>query len=475
MLKLVMMSLIGLLVLLIVACGTAAPVEEEAPTAAPATSAPAAPTATEAPRAVAAPSSRGETLEQVAARLAGGPGAIYVGDLTQLVGPTRDLDLGIGEEGMIPLDILQGNEWIYESDYYKYLLDRANFDNPTELVTEGPSIHVQYACINRALFPCKAKESYFVPNVAERTNGQLDLQVIGYPELGIAGPDTVQLVANGTLSFSEITGAYVGGDLPVLDMYYFWGLFTDRETDFRAVTAVIEDLDGYIEDATGGGVVVSHNWYAGNDQWFFSREPLRSRKDYEGIKTRSHGTTLSDLINGLGGAAQFVAFAEVYTALERGILDAGMTGGGAGHGQRWYEVADYIVGPAISMPADLLIFNPDAWAELPEDFQQILIEEGARAELEELRMAPVWNATGLQKNIDEGMEHIPWDDEMYAYILNEIVIGDMIPNWVGRVGGYDSDEVRLFNEKFGPIAGVMIHPDGTASLIDAESGGKAQK
>ena len=466
MLKLVMMSLTGLLVLLLVACGTAAPDAEEAPTAAPASSAPAAPAAREAPQAVAVPSAQGETLQQAAARLAGGPGAIFVGDLSQLVGPTRDTDLGIGEDGMIPLDILEGNEWIYESDYYKRLLDLANFDNPTELVTEGQKIEIQYACINRALFPCKAKESYFVPNVYDRTNGQLDIQVIGYPELGIAGPDTVQLVANGTLSFSEITGAYVGGDLPVLDMYYFWGLFSDRETDFHAVTAVIDDLDGYIEEATGGGVVVSHNWYAGNDQWFFSREPLRTLEDYDGIKTRSHGTTLSDLINGLGGDAQFVAFAEVYTALERGILDAGMTGGSAGHGQRWYEVADYIAGPAISMPADLLIFNPDTWAALPEDFQQILIEEGARAELEELRMAPVWNATGLQKNIDEGMEHIPWDEEMYAYILNEVVIGQMIPNWVGRVGGYDTDEVRLFNEKFGPIAGVVINPDGTATLVE---------
>ena len=314
-----------------------------------------------------------------------------------------------------------------------------------------------------------------MPNVLERTNGQLEIQTVGYPELGIAGPDTVTLVANGTLGFSEITGAYVGGDLPVLDMYYFWGLFQDRETDFEAVTAVIHDLDGYIEEATGGGTVVSHNWYAGNDQWFFSRKPLNSLQDYEGIKTRSHGTTLSDLINGLGGDAQFVAFAEVYTALERGILGAGMTGGSAGHGQRWYEVADYIVGPAISMPADLLIFNPDAWDALPTDFQQILLEEGARTELEELRMAPVWNATGLQKNIDEGMEHIPWDDEMREFILNEIVLGDMIPNWVNRVGGYDTGEVTLFNEKFGPIAGVMIHPDGTATLIDGGSDTKTQR
>ncbi len=72
------------------------------------------------------------------------------------------------------------------------------------------------------------------------------------------------------------------------------------------------------------------------------------------------------------------------------------------------------------------------------------------------------------------MEHIPWNEEMYSYILNEVVVGEMIPNWVNRVGGYDTDEVKLFNEKFGPIAGVKINPDGSATLIDG-GGVQAQK
>ena len=328
MLKLVMMSLTGLLTLLIVACGAAvAPQPEEGATTAPAATGP-----PQAASALAPPA--GETLEQAAARLAGGPGAIYVGDLSQLVGPAPLPELGFGPDGVVPLDLLEGEQWIYASDYYKTLLDRANFDNPTQLVTQGESIQIQYACVNRAVYPCKVKERFFAPNVLERTGGQLEIQVVAYPELGIAGPDTLTLLANGTLSFAEIAGAYVGGELPVLDMYYFWGLFNDRETDFQALTAVLDDLDKYIEDATGGGVVVGHNWYAGNDQWFFSRKRLDTMEDYEGLKIRSHGTTISDLIRGLGADAQFVAFVEVYTALERGILDAGVTGGSAGFGQR---------------------------------------------------------------------------------------------------------------------------------------------
>ena len=87
MLKLVMMSLTGLLVLLIVACGSGEPEVEEAPAAASATSGSSAPANTGASQAVSLPSSQGETLQQAAARLAGGPGAIFVGDLSQLVVP----------------------------------------------------------------------------------------------------------------------------------------------------------------------------------------------------------------------------------------------------------------------------------------------------------------------------------------------------------------------------------------------------
>lgn len=59
------------------------------------------------------------------------------------------------------------------------------------------------------------------------------------------------------------------------------------------------------------------------------------------MKTRVHSPMLGDLISALGADDQGMAFAEVYTALERGILDAGVTAASAGYGQRWYEVIDY--------------------------------------------------------------------------------------------------------------------------------------
>ena len=75
-----------------------------------------------------------------------------------------------------------------------------------------------------------------------------------------------------------------------------------------------------------GGVVINHNWFSGVEQYFFCKDRIDTLEDFKGKKTRSHSAALSDWINGMGAAAQFVAFAEVYTALERGILDCGGTG-----------------------------------------------------------------------------------------------------------------------------------------------------
>ena len=56
------------------------------------------------------PSDRGMTLEQYAAEHAGGVGAIYVGDLKQLVGPAATVDQG-DFDGNVPLSALENHIW----------------------------------------------------------------------------------------------------------------------------------------------------------------------------------------------------------------------------------------------------------------------------------------------------------------------------------------------------------------------------
>ena len=443
--------LIMVVSIMLVACGSD-------PTAAPA--APKAPAAstTSKPAAQPAAKSEGQTLEQYAAEHAGGPGAIYIGDPSQLVGDAPHEDLG-GFDGEVPLDAVEEHLWVLENDYYRSLLETANLTNPTKLVSTGEKHSFQHACINRTLLWCKLIENYLIPNLTERTNGQVELSVSSFPELGLAGTDTMSLVRDGTLGASEIYGGYIGGEYPAVEVQYLWGLWPSHEGHYTVLWNIFPDIEKIIKDATGA-YVWSHNWIPGDDQMFFSKKALRSLEDFKGLKTRSHSAALSDWIEGMGADAQFVAFAEVYAALERGILDAGVTGASPGYSQRWYEVTEFMNGGLKSFNSTMNVINKEVWEKIPADLQQIIIEEGAKYELEAHRIAGIQNRMGVARNVEAGLKHIEFSDELNEHSFNVAAMQHVVPAWVKRVGGPDHPAVTdTFNGKIGPLVGLEIVAD----------------
>ena len=455
------------------ACGEAAepPTEAPAPTAAPtATTAPAQasePTATPVQQTA---MSADEELVAYAARVAGGPGAIYVGDLNQLAGPAPEVSLGgIDAEGKsdgsVPLESLERHSWIYDSPYYQDLLDKAKLLDPTPLTTTGEEFEFQYACTNRALLPCKLMEFFLIPNVAKRTNDQLIINLTSFPELGISGADNMTLIRDGTLDIAEIYTGYVAGEVPALEIQSLWGMFKDHKAQYDATTVLTPDLEQMIADESGGSPIITHNWYVGIDQFFFCSEALTTPEDFKGKKTRSHGAAISDWIEGMGAEAQFVAFAEVYTALERGILDCGVTGADPAYGQRWYEVTTHMNGFLVSLFNDNVVMNAANFEKLPPDLQAILIEEGAKHELEALRLAAIQNEVGIIKNENAGLEKVLFSEELQA-LSDQAVLNNVVPGWINRVGNLDDPIFDIFNEKITPIVGIRIEDDGTVVKVN---------
>ena len=469
----IMSFAIVLMVALLVACGESAtpvpPTSTPEPTAVP-TEPP-----TEAPTEAMEEEGDGmmmwdvsDELKAYAAEHAGGPGAIYIGDgnFDVLVGPSvypefmelDGTDLG-DDDGQVPLDAIMDVKWVFESDYYRQLLETANLTNPTPLTSSGEEIVLQHTCINSQLLWCKHQKTFFVPNIEDRTEGQVTINVTSFPELGLAGTDTATLLADGTLSMTEIYGGYVGGEFPTLAVQYIWGLWPDHQTHYQVLTNIAPDLNKVYEDELGAQVLM-RNWIAGDDQFFFSNKRLENPEDFVGLKTRSHSAELSDWINHMGAAAQFMAFAEVYTALERGILDAGVTGANPGLSQRWYEVTDFMNGRLFSFNSTTNVVNGEVWAQIPSDIQQILLEEGARQELEALRLTAIHNVTGITRNIEAGLELVEFGPEAQA-LSKRAGAESVLPNWLQRLGYPDKGQevVDVFNNKIGPFVGLRVDLD----------------
>ena len=406
-------------------------------------------------------------LRAAAEARAGGPGAFYLGDgdFSLLVGPAPAEGLG-DADNQVNLAGLESESYLFDSDYYKNLVEKANFTNPTQMTYDGDPIEIQFACINRTVAPCELWANFFKPQVEARTNGKVLVPITSFPELGIAGPDSLEQVTNGTLSWAEITSGYVSGHMPEAELAIMYGVYPDHEVEFKVTQAIGPELDRLFEENTDGGIVLTHMWVSGGDQFFFCKEGITQLADFEGRKVRSHGSALSDWINGFGADAQFVAFAEVYTALERGILDCGVTVAFAAHAQRWYEVTEFMVGPLSSQLLNTVIVNRGVWDELPADIQQILLEEGARHELEAMRVTPAWNEVWIQRNIDAGLEYQEFSPALMDHMRNVVATDHVVPGFISRQDEDNRDNIiALFNEKIAPIVGLKVLPDGTTERV----------
>ena len=211
-------------------------------------------------------------LQAYADRHAGGPGAIYVGDLGELAGPAPTREQG-DYDGNVSLDSLQRHLWIYESPLYEELLAKAKLTDPTPMTYDGETIYIQHACINGALLPCELLDTFFVPNLRERTSGKVEFIASSFPELGLAGPDTLELVREGTLDSATVYGGYVGGDIPAIEIQNLWGIYVSPEQQFSAAQAIIKDVEELVRSETGAAIM-NHSWYAGLDQFLFCRERI---------------------------------------------------------------------------------------------------------------------------------------------------------------------------------------------------------
>ena len=77
-------------------------------------------------------------------------------------------------------------------------------------------------------------------------------------------------------------------------------------------------------------------------------------------------------------------------------------------------------------------------------------------------MEAVWDPAGITDNVAGGMEFVEFSQELKDALL-QASIDVVIPSWVDRNGGPDSEGAKMFNEFVGPIVGVTINADGSAS------------
>ncbi|GAB1576115.1 TRAP transporter substrate-binding protein DctP [Bordetella petrii] len=209
-------------------------------------------------------------------------------------------------------------------------------------------------------------DDWFLKQLETRSNGAVKVRRYWAQSLNKVG-EHLSAVRDGTSEMSLISPGYYQAQLPVtrgLEWYYRMNRADALHLVCRDVYEQFQPLRDEWEKRYRAKVMYWTNWYYAP---LVTREPIKSVEDIRGKRIRGYGVA-NDVIQRLGGTAVPMAAPEVYTALERGVLD-GVYGFDfiTAVGYKLHEIAPYFtdIGDGPHGPSATII-NMRTWEAFPE-------------------------------------------------------------------------------------------------------------
>jgi len=148
---------------------------------------------------------------------------------------------------------------------------------------------------------------------------------------------------------------------------------------------------------------------------FMTNFPMHSAADMKGKKIAASGPR-ADLVKAMGGSPVNVASAEMYTAMQRGLVDGITYPPYCGISYKFFEVVKYVIWPGITVPSmGEIVINLESWNKLPEDYKKILNEEAFTMFVDEAlpKWGPKKDKLAQEGAKKYGVKDIFLDDEAY--------------------------------------------------------------
>ena len=217
----------------------------------------------------------------------------------------------------------------------------------------------------------------FAENVKRMSNGRIQIEVFPSGTLG-PGLKVSETVKNGVADMGHTWIGYDWGKDKTAVLFGGYAGSSDTEKMlhwlYRAGGA---ELQREFRDQKFG--LISMPLFVRTSEVFLhSRKPVKTLKDLQGLKLRTAGAWL-EISKGMGASPVTMPGGEVYTALERGTIDA--TEWGTLYENKspgFHKVTKYVIIPGVHQPTapfELLI-NKKAWGKLSKEDKK-LVEDAA--------------------------------------------------------------------------------------------------
>jgi tripartite ATP-independent transporter DctP family solute receptor len=266
----------------------------------------------------------------------------------------------------------------------------------------------------------------------ERTNGRLKIQVFHSRQLG-EEKETIEQTRFGVIDMNRINMAPLNNLVPATQVPALPFIF-------RSVAHMRQVMDGPIGEEIlqalePHGMIGLAFYDSGARSFYNSKRAINTPADMKGLKIRVQQSDLFvGLVNALGANATPMAFGEVYSALQTGVIDGAENNWPSFESTRHFEVAKFYSQTEHSLSPEVLVMSKRSWDKLSKE-DQTLVRAAARESVAKMR--ELWDAAeksaeakvkagGAQINSVEKQPFIDAMKPVYDRFVTDPKLKDMV-------------------------------------------------
>lgn len=217
----------------------------------------------------------------------------------------------------------------------------------------------------------------FAERVKAKTNGRIEVQVAHSAQLG---DDAAMVTAlrSGTLDMSANSQGAMGNVVPEYAALGLPFLFADVQKAWALLDGPVgEEL---AKRTAAKGMVVLGYWDNGIRHVTNSKHPIKAPADVKGLKIRTPPDTMTvDIMQALGADTQQIKFAELYVALQQGVVDGQENPLANIASAKLYEVQKYLSLTGHKYEVNPFVISKRTWDKLTPADQKVFREAAVEA------------------------------------------------------------------------------------------------
>ena len=223
-------------------------------------------------------------------------------------------------------------------------------------------------------YPTTLAVKYMSDELSKATGGKDKVKVFADGALG-SEKDTVEQVKIGALDMVRVNTAAFHGIVPESMIPSLPFLFRDMDHFRKTMYGPQGDKVLAAFDKAG---FIGLALYESGARSFYAKKPIRSVADMKGLKVRVQPSDLwVSLITDMGASPTPMPFAEVYTGLKTGLLDAAENNIPSYDEMKHYESAPVFSETMHVMSPEVLVFSKKIWETLTPQ-EQAAIRKAAK-------------------------------------------------------------------------------------------------